>query len=346
MSIGDNITLTQQDGDLAIMTNQYTFNAKSKAIVKVNKHTMTISDKSCTGNIQGNLKIDVIKQTQFNLHGQFNIGAEQNINIQATEILNLISTHNNINIMTKGLFDITDASGNVTSNGYNNIGNKGNIIIRSTFGNIGIETVEDIQRANLQKPYVCVPWNPSFINEVSNSAIASSTKNASDGFEIVPKDKVAATVLADISGSVTSTASWLSYMKTNYLFDGFPSFLPCRMIMQNPNITVTKPKNTWIEDFRSIQLDWTQPLNVTYWKMVSKLIGNINISSWAGDISITTDGKLGNAGNININAQNQHGGLPGYKCGSVNISADSPKKIFTDPRDLFFDSNLLLKKTR
>ena len=125
------------------------------------------------------------------------------------------------------------------------------------------------------------------------------------------------------------------------LFDGLPTFLPCKMIMQNPNISDVSP--TWINQFRTIDTDWTNLNNKNYWKLISKVIGNISIDSWNGDINIKTKGTLGNAGNINLVANNKYGALPGYKAGNVNIDAHSPFRIFTDPRDLFLDTHLQSK---
>lgn len=95
-----------------------------------------------------------------------------------------------------------------------------------------------------------------------------------------------------------------------------------------------------LEKFRTIADDWTNITNKEYWKLIGKIIGNIDISSWSGDINIKTHGTLGNAGNINIRAQNKYGALPGYKVGNVYITADTPQRIFTDPRDLFLDTHL------
>lgn len=111
--------------------------------------------------------------------------------------------------------------------------------------------------------------------------------------------------------------------------------------MQNPNVQPPeKVKSKWIQDFRSIDVNWNSVSNQAYWKLISKVIGNIDITSWSGDITVQTEGILGNAGNINIFAKNKHGGLPGYQCGNINMTASTPFTIFTDPRDLFFDTDL------
>lgn len=135
----------------------------------------------------------------------------------------------------------------------------------------------------------------------------------------------------------------LSFLQQMLLYDGFPTFLPCKMIMQNPNIA--PPSGDWLSEFRYIDDDWLNITNTNYWKLFSKTIGNIDIRSWSGDINICTSGTLGNAGNINISAKNKYGNLPEYKTGNVNITADTPFRVYTDPRDLFLDTHLLGKLT-
>jgi hypothetical protein len=149
----------------------------------------------------------------------------------------------------------------------------------------------------------------------------------------------------DVSDMIINTptvgsdiASIFTFLQTSAIYDGLPTFLPCKMIMQNPNIKSVS--GAWIDNFRSIDDDWTNLNDNNYWKLISKVIGNIEIDSWNGDINIKTKGTLGNTGNINIIANNQYGALPGYKAGNVNIDAQSPFRIFTDPRDLFLDTHL------
>lgn len=251
------------------------------------------------------------------------------ISCTATDSISLSSENGNIDIATLGKFQLVDENNNITANGYNNIGTCGNINIRSTFGNIGINTVQNKLLADFEKQYVCAPWNPSFLKQL---ALITQFIPALDE----------QMVLSDISPFASNIISWIVSLQTvNVLFDGFPTFLPCKMIMQNPNIgTPKKSKSQWIKDFRTIDINWNSVLNNTYWKMISKVIGNIDISSWSGDISIKTAGTLGNAGNINIFANNKYGALPGYQCGNINMTANTPFTIYTDPRDLFFDSHL------
>lgn len=287
---------------------------------------------SITGNqtrtVLSQCNIKIVGNTTLTLCGDLNMTVGGFLKTQATDSISISTENGNIDIITLGKFQIVDENNNITAIGYNNIGTLGNINIRSTFGNIGIKTVQNKIYADFQKEYVCAPWNPSFLKQLSTIS------------QVLPGFSTDM-VLQDISGSASNVISWLLSLNINILFDGFPTFLPCKMIMQNPNISApAKAKNAWIEDFRSIDINWNSVTNTTYWKLISKVIGNIDISSWSGDITVKTQGTLGNAGNINLYANNKYGGLPGYQCGNINMTADTPFRIFTDPRDLFFDSNL------
>ena len=60
-----------------------------------------------------------------------------------------------------------DMTGKITGTGYKNLGNRGNIKLTSTFGNIGLFTVENKELADLEKDTVCVAWNPSYLNQMA-----------------------------------------------------------------------------------------------------------------------------------------------------------------------------------
>jgi hypothetical protein len=221
--------------------------------------------------------------------------------------------------------------GNLTQTGYNNIGTTGNIRIVSTFGNIALKTIEDKSVADFNKEYTCVPWNPGYLQYMS-------VLSKIPGFDLK-------SVCYDMSNLCSDLVTFLKNLPTTLiLYDGFPAFLPCKMILQNPNVTPPSD-NSWINTFGDADDDWNAISNTKFWKVPGKVMGNIDISSWSGDININTQGKLGNAGNINIHANNNHGVLPAYKAGQVNISANSPLRVYTDPRHLFFDSDLKAKTT-
>ena len=216
----------------------------------------------------------------------------------------------------------------MTGPGYANIGTKGNIKITSTFGNIGINTVKNEALFNFDKDYICMAWNPGYLN---NLAAIQAT-----GLDI-SKD----IILTDLNPNLFDIkAIFKNFIGTLILYDGFPTFLPCRMIMQNPNVI---PTSSWFEDFRTIDDDWTNVTNTAYWKLISKVIGNIDIKSWNGDINIETEGTLGNGGNIRLTANNKNGALPGYNCGNILMKSNTDFKIYTDPRDVFFDTDLQQK---
>ena len=327
-TITGNYTITCQQ--------EYKFNAGRNAIYNIGGDTTTLiggifkskvigaEEKILMGgyttHIGGDLSIDVRGNTDFICGGH--------TNIKTVENAKLISQKGNIDITTNGEFELL-SGGNITPNGYKNIGTKGNIRITSTFGNIGIKTIENKYLADFEQEYTCIAWNPSYLKQMS---ILSNLPGFDE--DIIFQD-------IDVPTDFTGIISFLQQM---ILYDGFPSFLPCKMILQNPNISApTEPD--WIKNFRSIDENWNNISNTAYWKLLGKLMGNIEISSWNGDISMTTTGTLGNAGNINIFARNKYGVLPGYQAGNVKIAADTPFRIYTDPRDLFLDTDLMSKLT-
>lgn len=192
----------------------------------------------------------------------------------------------------------------------------------------GINTIQNKTLADLDGEYCCIPWNPSYLNQMSLIA------QFLPGFDEEMLFK-GLTPPSDFVGLIT-------FLATNVLYDGFPTFLPCKMIMQNPNLEAVPPSGL-LKQFRTIADNWNTITNKEYWKLIGKIVGNIDITSWSGDINIKTKGSLGNAGNINIRAQNKYGALPGYKTGNVIITADAPQRIYTDPRDLFLDTHLIGK---
>lgn len=235
--------------------------------------------------------------SSINVTGNKTLVVGENYIINANENIEEISKRGNITIITQGEFEILDENGNITANGYNNLGTKGNITINSTFGNIGINTIENKYLADLEKENWVIPWNPGYLKSL---ALISQFIPGFDPNMIVQP-----------LNPPTDLTSFLQFLQTAVLYDGFPTFLPCKMIMQNPSVGV--PTSGWIHQFRNIDDKWTNVTNTTYWKLISKVVGNIDIKSWSGDINIETKGTLGNAGNINLFANNKYGALPGYK---------------------------------
>jgi hypothetical protein len=260
--------------------------------------------------------INVIGDTNFNCAGHWINNVNKNISFTAKT--------GNIDLTTQGEFEITDEAGNITAVGYSNLGTMGNIRLTSTFGNIGLHTIENKDIADLETDYTCIAWNPGYLKQMG--AIASLVPGFDEESILKP------------AAPPTDLAGFFQWLLKAAMYDGFPTFLPCKMIMQNPNIV--PPSGTWISKFRSIDDDWNNITNENYWKLISKVIGNIDLRSWSGDINIITQGTLGNAGNINILANNKYGALPGYECGNINQVANTPFRIYSDPRDLFLDSHI------
>ena len=329
-----NETLTQ---NFTITCGQeYKFNVGNKAIYNIGGDTTVfiggLLQSKIIGNeekiLMGSYTAHIGGDTAIDIGGNSNYIVGGNYNCKVVENIALISQKGNIDLTTDGEFELL-SGGSITPIGYKNIGTKGNIRLTSTFGNIGIKTIENKELADFEKEFVCIAWNPSYLKQMAIlSTIADFDQN------IVCQDL---TVPSDFMGII-------ALLQKLVLFDGLPTFLPCKMILQNPNISAPSGTN-WIQDFRSIDDNWNNITNTKYWKLLGKLMGNIEISSWSGDISIKTEGTLGNAGNINLFAKNKYGVLPGYQAGNVKIAADTPFRIYTDPRDLFLDSDLMSKLT-
>ncbi len=279
--------------------------------------------------INGALSYTIGDKSNWIIAGEYTIVNDGQFSLKSTESISLTSRKGNIDLYTQGEFEIADGSGNITGTGYKNLGTLGNIRLKSTFGNISLKTIENKQLVDLEQEYTCIAWNPSYLNQMG------IISKFIPGFD-------SSSILKPVSAP-TDLASFLIFLTTAVMYDGFPSFLPTKMIMQNPNIT--PPSGDFLAMFRSIDDDWQNITNVAYWKLISKVVGNIDIESWSGDINIKTEGTLGNGGNINLIANNKYGALPGYEVGNVKIIANTPFRIYTDPRDLFLDTHLLGKLT-
>lgn len=193
----------------------------------------------------------------------------------------------------------------------------------------GLKTTDDKDVVDLEASDICIAWNPGYLNQM---ALIS---NYIPDFEL-------SSILEPITPP-TDFPGFLTFLTKAVMYDGFPAFLPCKMIMQNPNIDPPGPN--FLDDFRSIDDNWRDISNTRYWKLISRVIGNIDVESWTGNININTYGALGNSGNISINASNRHGALPGYTGGNIKMHSDSEFRVFSDPRDLFLDTHLLGKLT-
>lgn len=283
--------------------------------------------ESETKTVWGNKTLQIFDSAKTEIWNSYTCIVGTRHDLLVTDDIYIDSAKGNIDLITEGQFEIFDQLSDppvITAAGYNNIGTKGNIKLTSTFGNIGLQTIENKTWADFEQKQVVIPWNPSYLKYVGLISKLMPGFNVDSITEPI-------TLPTDMPGLL----EWLTKM---VMFDGFPTFLPCHMIMQNPNIDT--PGDDWLDHFRSIETDWMNLTNEKYWKLISRSIGNIDIRSWSGNINIKTEGTLGNAGNINISANNKYGSLPGYSAGNINQTTNTPFRIFTDPRDLFLDSHL------
>jgi hypothetical protein len=255
------------------------------------------------------------------------------IDYTAKEYISFVTRKGNITLKTNGEFELLE-DGNITTDGFTNLGNRGNIHFISTFGNINMQCVKNDDIANFCQKSVVVPWNPGFLAEIRENPLLNLTFNK---YDATTKGLNFPTSIFDIQGFIEFFLS----LPNLFIYDGLPVFFPTKMIIQNPNIP--EPNNTndlsWIPKFRSEATDWRNIPDDVYWKLPGRMMGNINIETWSGDINIKTESEIGCAGNINISACEKTGTMTGYKIGCVNISNSAKKRIYPDPRDLFFDSD-------
>lgn len=99
--------------------------------------------------IHGDLSVTVAGTTSYNITKAWNNIVGENFSLNANDHVTIDTTSGNINLTTHGKFEIMK-DGNITGPGYKNLGNRGNIKLTSTFGNIGLFTKEDKEWADLE----------------------------------------------------------------------------------------------------------------------------------------------------------------------------------------------------
>lgn len=319
------------DGDVT-----FTFNSAYKLTV----------GKNYTETVELNKNVDIFGSKNLNIYDSYNeilannkfISAEGFYDLLVGESITTKSSRGNILLETEGNFELTK-EGKITPVGFTNIGTKGNIQIISTFGNINLQCKKDDSKAQFNKKCITLPWNPSFVTQLEKMTALYPDFNKIDS--ILGAEALNSNIdltSFDISKFVQLFKEFTSSL---LIYDGLPVLLPTRMIVQNPNIPI--PKNaddvSWIPNFRSEAKEWREIATSDFWKLPGRMMGNINIETWSGDINIKTNSELGCAGNITIEATESAGTLPGYKIGTVSIKNEGKKRIYPDPRDLFLDSD-------
>jgi len=338
-------TVENQDGDtLNTRTGTYyeqidnnvtlMYNSNLKQRIDGNEHKIIRNSKITE--VGDNYNVDVVKDASVMAGGHMTLNSEAHIDLVMKDNFEVHSKTGNIILKTEGEFELMK-DGQVTAAGFNNMGTRGNIQIVSTFGNINMECVKNDNLANFERKMTVIPWNPEFVRKVNETVKGFSTMNAAlQGFNFS----------TDVSG-FGDVVKILAKAQELLIYDGLPVFLPTMMILQNPNIVA--PNNSsdvsWIQSFRDEASDWKNVKDDVMWKLPGRMMGNINIKTWSGDINIKTESKLGCAGNINIKATESAGTLPGYKIGTINIENNGRERVYPDPRDLFLDSDFQMRQS-
>jgi hypothetical protein len=99
--------------------------------------------------IHGDFSVNIMGNSIYNIVKSWKsiVGEKYTLNTNDHIIFDTLS--GNINLTTQGKFEIADAEGNITGVGYKNLGTRGNISLKSTFGNIGLFTVENKDHIDL-----------------------------------------------------------------------------------------------------------------------------------------------------------------------------------------------------
>lgn len=307
--------------------------------LKVNKSAYEIVGYDKDIKVGHNLNLDVINNGTVNVGGFFDFSIDSYLDFNVKDNVSIHSREGNILLKTDGQFELMDGP-IITAQGFKNLGTKGNIQFISTFGNINLECIKNDALANFNQRSSIVPWNPGFLFKIRELY-------SNDEFNLNQAMLSGMALTTDINSN-SDFIKLLDEIEQLKIYDGLPVFMPTKMIIQNPNIKAPNNEDdlSWIPTFRSEPSDWKNINEDVMWKLPGKLMGNINIETWSGDINIKTDSTIGCAGNINISASERGGTMPGYKIGTVNIKAYGNERIYPDPRDLFLDSNYEAKEAK
>lgn len=305
--------------------------------VKKSSYEMVEHDKDVS--VGHNFNIGVINNGTVNVGGFFDLGVDSYLNFDVKENTSIHSREGNILLQTDGQFELMDGP-IVTQKGFKNLGTKGNIQFISTFGNINMQCVKNDAIANFNQRSTVLPWNPSFLFKIREAY-------SNEQFSLTNAMLSGMAFNTDVN-NVADFMLLLEEIEQLKIYDGLPVFLPTKMIVQNPNIN--PPENmddlSWIPIFRSEPDDWRNVHDDVMWKLPGRLMGNINIETWSGDINIKSDSSIGCAGNINISAKESGGTFTGYKIGTINFDSYGKERVYPDPRDLFLDSDFEMKEAK
>lgn len=330
--------------------------------------------------IQG-ADIDIAKNCTVDV-GRFDQTQTGALQITTSNNIDLTSKQGNINLETLGQFELLNDVECITSDGYKNLGTKGNITLKSKMGNIGIETVGDsrFEKQNMVIPWNPVFLNNlQLISQIISDFDPKKILFTNNIFGITDIGQ-----LMDFIMSLPTSIIYdglPSFFPVKMITQN-PNSDPvdqtvwkvgkdaaeAQQFIQNKNVNkINTILNTQYSDisqltkkdiekiikelatpeyknFAKAEDNWQNVSNTAYWKVIGRLVGNIDIRSWSGDINIKTEGRLGNAGNINIEANDPVGTLPGYRGGNINITSHAKKTVYTDPRNLFMDSANILNR--
>lgn len=350
--------------------------------LQVTENMTTNVMKDYVLNIIGGADVDVAKNVTVDV-GRMDQTQTGHLQITTSNDTQILSKQGNISLETLGQFDLINDTGAITADGYKNLGIKGNIVLKSKMGNIGLETVGDkrFEKENMVIPWnpvflnnlqlismIIKDFDPTkifFNNNILNITDIGSLMNfimqlpMTAVYDGLPSFYPVKMIAQNPNHDPVPEETWrlgkgateaLNFIKDHNI-DKINKMLRTEYekISQLTVKDIERIKNELMtpeyKHFSNVEDNWEDITNTAYWKIIGKVVGNIDIRSWSGDINIVTEGRLGNAGNINIEANDPIGTLPDYTGGNVNISSHAVKTVYTDPRNMFLDSQNILNRT-
>lgn len=221
-------------------------------------------DHDMNVNIGHNFNLGVVENGTFNIGGFFDLGIDSKLNFDVKDSVSIHSREGNILLQTDGQFELME-NGVLTCDGFKNLGNKGNIEFKSTFGNINMQCIKNDALAKFDKKTTVIPWNPSFLQKVKSmvNAPVNVTKAMLSGFAFS----------TDIDG-LGSFRELMNQADSLMIYDGLPVFFPTQMIAQNPNYAAPQNEKdvSWIPNFWKEASDWRDIPDDVMWKIPGRVM--------------------------------------------------------------------------
>ena len=243
-----------------------TYNGNQK--IKVSGNDSKIIGGSSSVDIAKDAIMNIGGDTDVTLGGHMMVISNSFVTINSHENIEIKTKEGNIYLKTEGEFELIK-NGQITTEGFRNLGTKGNIHFISTFGNINMQCIKNDALANFAKKTTVVPWNPDFIRIIKekNNQILYPDFNPSEA-------TVKGTNFSTDVDGIAGFSTLMQEVDAQMIYDGLPVFLPTRMIIQNPNPVHPDSENdySWILSYRDEPDDWRSIKDGVMWKLPGRLM--------------------------------------------------------------------------